>query len=81
MGEGEVWRVTCKQCGASSAMDVVDTDALVCGCCTQAHSHEAAANACPSSHAHDGTPCGPGAAGCQVCRPVEISLLIPVKVG
>ncbi len=44
-----MWRVTCKQCGASVITPDGNSDALACPCCPEPHSHEERANACPDA--------------------------------
>lgn len=54
-----MYRVTCKQCGASGIAEDGNRlqQAVGCSCCTQRHDHDAASNACPGvaafRQAHD----------------------------
>lgn len=54
-----MYRVTCKQCSASTLITDGDPDVqLSCRCCPQDHHHGYAANACPGINAnHEGVPC------------------------
>jgi hypothetical protein len=72
-----MWRVTCKQCGASVITEDGNSDALACPCCPEPHSHEAAANGCDAAH---DAPCSPGVDGCTVCRPCEITFMGSVQL-
>jgi hypothetical protein len=75
-----VYRVTCKQCGASVITDDGNSDRLACQCCPVAHSHEEAANACPGATGtndlttqHAGAPCphpSPNGRECNAITPV-----------
>lgn len=67
-----MYRVTCKQCGASVITPDGNSDALGCTCCPEPHRHEAAANGCPGAGLnHDGAPChlDGGGLDCLVVTP------------
>lgn len=61
-----MYRVTCKQCGASGLAEDGNRlqQAVGCSCCVQPmpHNHDAAANACPGAGKDDLTQQHPGAA-------------------
>lgn len=51
-----MYRVTCKQCGASGIAEDGNRlqQAVGCSCCTQVHDHDRAANSCPGvANAHE----------------------------
>jgi hypothetical protein len=70
-----VYRVTCKQCGASGIAEDGNRlqQAVSCTCCTQAHDHDGAANGCPEAGAegerHGGADCTLGDRACVVLTP------------
>jgi hypothetical protein len=67
-----MYRITCHTCGASIISPSGDADALACGCCKIAHSHNEAANNCPGQDGgHPGELCpSPDAGvGCTAVTP------------
>lgn len=75
-----MYKVICKQCGASGITDNGDRPqgAVSCPCCPVAHDHDATANACPgaglaSGQQHPGEACphpdGPAACNAIHQRP------------
>lgn len=72
-----MYRVTCKQCGASGIAEDGNRlqQAVGCSCCTQRHDHDLAANACRGANVDDHTQQHPGAEcahpiGGQACNVV-----------
>lgn len=70
-----IYRIQCKQCGASVVTENGNSDALACPCCPEQHSHEAKANACPGAGSemdmqHLGADCTAGDTACNVLTPV-----------
>lgn len=72
-----MYRVTCKQCGASGIAEDGNRlqQSVGCSCCTQPHDHDRAANLCPGAtgtndhaHQHTGAAClqPGGGTNCQV---------------
>lgn len=70
-----MYRVTCKQCGASGITDNGHQlqNAVSCRCCTQDHDHDESANACPEAGIegvrHGGADCTLGDRACIVLTP------------
>jgi hypothetical protein len=75
-----MYRVTCKQCGASGITDNGHRlqAAVSCPCCPEAHDHDEAANACPEvgqplDARHGGAACphpSENGVGCSHLTPV-----------
>ena len=69
--------IQCNQCGkwtvAGPEAGADPASALECGCCTQAHNHDLAANACPGAGLnHQGAACShpDGGWACNVVTPL-----------
>lgn len=75
-----MYRVTCKQCGASGITDNGTRlqNAVGCTCCSENHDHDEAANSCPEAgqprgEQHPGAACPhptEGGIGCNAVTPV-----------
>lgn len=75
-----MYRVTCKQCGASGIAEDGNRlqQAVGCPCCTQAHDHDRAANACPGAGQDDYTQQHPGADCAHPAGGIACAVVTPI---